>query len=136
MLNVVIVLMVATSTIGPVLTERFAPSMLAEAALQRARPSRTARASPRAQRGRPPGPGFVEWLLRLFELAQPQPADMSVWRRFSRGRAAAEIGFLPFVLRCLRAWLGQVGVEAAAARRPEFVFVLEVRIFRQLAEHR
>ena len=35
MLNVVIVLMVATSTIGPVFTERFAPSMLAEAAPQR-----------------------------------------------------------------------------------------------------
>ena len=35
MLNVVIVLMVATSIIGPVLTECFAPSMLAEAAPQR-----------------------------------------------------------------------------------------------------
>ena len=35
MLNIVIVLMVATPTIGPVLTERFAPSMLAEASPQR-----------------------------------------------------------------------------------------------------
>ena len=35
MLNIVIVLTVATPTIGPVLTERFGPSMLAEALPQR-----------------------------------------------------------------------------------------------------
>lgn len=54
----------------------------------------------------------------------------------SRGLFAFEISLLPFLLRGLRGWIGQIGIEGISALRPDFEFAFKVGCVGELTDDR